>query len=225
MISYYKFGKGKLTACEDTLTASVLDPLKYLPSDLFWYIIKESVLKDNLPAISGPIQEISFWDKWSAKDTSNSSFVEPDVFIRFQEFDLIIEAKRYDENQQYYRQLENEVIAYKNEYGQDQKDLYLIQLGGVNQNDHTNEISPETVSGSYKVKMSKIKWSGILSTITSLHRNIKKNFVPGQESILMILNDVIESLEIHGFFKKLWIFDLKTPAIDLNCIKSNQFKF
>lgn len=225
MISYYKFGKGTLTACEDSLTASVIDPLKYLPADLFWHIIKTSVVKDNLPLLSGPIQEISFWDKWSAIGTSNSNFVEPDVFIRFQEFDLIIEAKRYDENQQYYNQLENEVVAYYNEFEEDGKDLYLIQLGGVNKEDKIDQITVQMNAVSRSVKMSKLTWSGILNTVSSLHRKIKKNLIPGQEPVLFILDDVIQSLEIHGFFKKLWIADLKIQQIDITCLETNQLKF
>ena len=219
MISYYKFGKGKLVACEDSLTASVIDPLKYLPADLFWHIIKKSVVKDNLPTISGPIQEISFWDKWSAEGTSNTIFVEPDVFIRFKEFDLIVEAKRYDENQQYYTQLKNEVLAYSNEYGEDEKELHLIQLGGVDIKSEEDFIKPFSGKDSVAVKTTKITWTGILNVVSEIKDKMEKENFPGQEHHSLILNDVIEALAIHGFFKKNWLAEIKPHGLNYNTLK------
>ena len=40
MISYFTTGSGSLNKCEDSCTAGVFDILKYLPSDLFWHILK-----------------------------------------------------------------------------------------------------------------------------------------------------------------------------------------
>ena len=49
MISYFKYGKGKLDICEDSLTASVFDLLKFLHTDLFWHILKQALHQDHLP--------------------------------------------------------------------------------------------------------------------------------------------------------------------------------
>ena len=221
MISYYKFGKGKLPACEDSLTASVFDPLKYLPPDLLWYILKESALKDNLPVFCGPIQEIRFWEKWNSEGTSNSNFVEPDVFIRFLEFDIIIEAKRYDENQQYEDQLTREVIAYYNEYGEDGKELYLIELGGVDIKNEKDVIKPNN-DNCAAIKTTKITWTGILNVLLEVKSKIENQNFPGQENQVLILGDVIEALGIHGFFRKLWLSEMDYTKLNFNL---NKFKF
>lgn len=68
--------------------------------------------------------------KWNPENTQNLNYVEPDVFIRFSEFDVTIEAKLYEEGLQNSTQWEKEIIAYRNEYGHCKK-LYFIALGGL----------------------------------------------------------------------------------------------
>ena len=74
---------------------------------------------------------MSFWDKWDATNTTNTNYVEPDVFMRFENIDIILEAKRYDNNQQNPDQMKNELIAYCNEFFSEQKELIFIQVGGI----------------------------------------------------------------------------------------------
>ena len=63
--------------------------------------------------------------------TSNVNRVVPDLFIRFSEFDLIVEAKRWDSFQQNSNQWQNQITADANEYGNDQVPVCLIALGGI----------------------------------------------------------------------------------------------
>ncbi|AZJ36618.1 hypothetical protein [Tenacibaculum singaporense] len=219
MISYFKEGKDKLSICEDSLTASVFDVLKYFPTHYFWTILKDSLLLDTLPKFSGEIQEIVFWPKWSAENTYNSKFVEPDVFIRFSEFDLIVEAKRYDANQQYNGQLENEVIGYFNEYEEDAKDLYLLQVGGLQENCTKDSIYMQ----SKKIAQSKTNWSRLLLVITNLHNKIINQQLPDQSPLIFLFNDLINAFAMHGFHQKKWLIDCDTYKINSNAIQ--QFNF
>src|SRR5712671_1413367 len=95
--------------CEDSLTAAVFSHLLHLPSEVFWQILRNACHTTALPQYAGEPRSVEFWPKWNADGTHNSSYVEPDVFIRFASFDLIIEAKREDEYQQHRGQWENEV--------------------------------------------------------------------------------------------------------------------
>ena len=112
MITFFD-KKGKLNICEDSLTATVFDGLKYLPSQMFWRILRHSLYHNHLPEYSlcGEMVSISFWEKWSAEgeNIDNVNFVEPDIFIRFKYIDVIIEAKRYNEKQQKIHQMNKEI--------------------------------------------------------------------------------------------------------------------
>ncbi|MBV7440971.1 hypothetical protein KRX57_06020 [Weeksellaceae bacterium TAE3-ERU29] len=84
----------KINSREDEITSTIIGLLKYLPSELFWDILKNACNdSSNLPKLSGDIDFISFWNKWGAEKTTNKNYVEPDVFIQFSEFDLIIETR------------------------------------------------------------------------------------------------------------------------------------
>ena len=173
MISYFKHGKGKLDICEDSLTASLFDLLKYLPTDLFWYILKHALHQDHLPSYCGEVIEIQYWPKWNAQEkykTANELYVEPDVFMRFKDFDLIIEAKRHDLNQQFTEQLENEIKSYLNEYEEENRTIYLLQVGGLV--DTCNEVFIEV--GHLKVLQSKINWTSLLKSIDTIFHYDKK---------------------------------------------------
>jgi len=72
-----------LTPCEDSMTAAVFTHLLHLPSDLFWQVLNNACPADELPLIAGELLDYKFWPKWSATGTSNSRYVEPDIFMRF----------------------------------------------------------------------------------------------------------------------------------------------
>jgi hypothetical protein len=220
MISYFKYGHGSLTSCEDSLTASVFDLLKYFPTDLFWHILKQALHQDHLPSYCGEILEIQYWAKWQAKGnyiTGNSNFVEPDLFIRFNDFDLIIEAKRYDENQQYTAQLEDEIKSYLNEYESEQKTVYLLQVGGLIDTCKEQYLEVQDM----KVLQSKTNWSSLLKSIDTIYKSYKDQNIPSQKPILLLLEDLINGFAMHGFHQKMWLQDCyKIYKINTKAISS-----
>ena len=204
MISYFHKRKGNLGTCEDSLTAVVFDTLKYLPTEMFWSILKRSLYYDKLPIASGNLLSISFWDKWSPKNTSNSSFVEPDIFLRFNEFDVIIEAKRHNEKQQSIAQMKNEIQAYYNEYNDDNKDLYFIQLGGL----HNNNDELDYQLGVKSIVICKTNWTKLLEQIDSENKKIKNSGLTILSSYSRILEDSINGFALHQYYKKRWLKNL-----------------
>lgn len=119
---------------EDFKTYSTLGVLQFLPAQLFWNILKASVIgNQNMPSITGEMVQIDFWPKWynvqNIKVVLNSTYIEPDVFIRFENFDCVIEVKKTDSFGQHYDQWESQIQAYRNEYPEGKKLIY-IALGG-----------------------------------------------------------------------------------------------
>ncbi|GEC80226.1 hypothetical protein [Flavobacterium aquatile] len=208
MISYFHRRKGNLGTCEDSLTAVVFDTLKYLPTEMFWSILKRSLYYDKLPVASGDLLSISFWDKWKAKDTTNSNFVEPDVFLRFNEFDVLIEAKRHNEKQQSGNQMKNEIQAYYNEFAADDKALYFIQLGGLH---HIND----ELDYSFKDKnviICKTNWTRLLDQIDTENTKIKNSGLTILSSYNRILEDAINGFGLHQYYKKRWLKNLSIKS-------------
>lgn len=209
MISYFNRRKGNLGTCEDSLTAVVFDTLKYLPTEMFWSILKRSLYYDKLPTASGDLLSISFWDKWKAKDTTNSNFVEPDVFLRFNEFDVIIEAKRNDEKQQSKTQMKNEIQAYYNEFNEDDKALYFIQLGGLY---HRND-ELDFLFNDKSVVICKTNWTKLLEQIVTENNKIKNSGLTILSAYNRILEDSISGFALHQYYKKRWLknLNIKSP--------------
>ena len=220
MISYFD-KKGKLNTCEDSLTSLVFDGLKYLPIELFWRILKKSLYQDKLPYTSGEMESISFWEHWDPKGTHNKNLIEPDVFIRFHSFDIIIEAKRYNEKQQKKEQLEDQVIAYTNEFGKDGKTLYFIQLDGL----HNKEDEPDFLKEGKHAIICKTDWSNILEQIVLVNNQIKGTILTINTAYSRILEDIIKGLELHQYYKKLWLKDFEVYKPIHNYSLSNLFGY
>ncbi|WP_040281030.1 hypothetical protein [Psychroserpens damuponensis] len=223
MISYFKYGKGSLTICEDSLTASVFDLLKYLPTDLFWHILKQALHQDQLPSYCGEVLEMQYWAKWQAKgkyDANNSKYVEPDLFMRFKDFDLIIEAKRNDSNQQSDGQLKKEIKAYLNEYEDKENTVYLLQVGGLIDTCVKEEFN---IAG-IKVLQSKTNWTSLLKSVDGIYKSYLEQNIPSQKPTLFLLEDIINAFAMHGFHQKLWLQDCEIYNINTKAINSFKTK-
>lgn len=209
MITYFYQNKGNFRICEDSLTSTVFDLLKYLPNEIFWSILKKSLYHQKLPLNSGEILEFTYWTKWNANETDNSRYIEPDLFIRFEEFDLIIEAKRYNENQQKDSQISNEILSYYNEFGEDNKDLYFIQLGGLLD---LEEVQDRFVNNK-KIVLCKSDWTKLLDQIVFEKNKLNNIDYSQTNSYKRIFEDLIKGFEMHSFFKKIWLDSIEPTNI------------
>lgn len=117
---------------EDTKTSTIFGALLLLPDNELRQVLSSACHGEQSPISSaGELMAFHFWPKWNKTEgTSNDSFVEPDVFLRFEHCDVIIEAKLGEQAGQYAGQWRNEAQAYHNLYGNDKQSLILIALGG-----------------------------------------------------------------------------------------------
>ena len=223
MITYFA-QKTRLDTCEDSLTSTVFDGLKYLPTEIFWKILKKALYHDKLPYSCGEMKEMSFWEHWSAKDIEDhTNFVEPDVFIRFKEIDIIIEAKRLNERQQDMTQLRNEIMAYNNEFLTDDKALYFVQLGGLaDKNDIEDYIDDRHQSGAI---ICKTDWTRLLDAMVTENKHLKTHNLSTSMAYSRILDDIIKGMELHQYYKKNWLADLKIDNYINECSLKNLFDY
>lgn len=181
---------------EDSLTSAIFERMIYLPSEVIHYILENSLF-DTIPNLDfHQLQSIEFWPRWDSTGTSNSNSVEPDLFIRTINYDIIIEAKRYDVKQQSKSQWYNEILSYYNEYEDDAKNLLLIALGGINTIETEEEVLKEK-----NIKILKCTWSRILSTISSLHFQWESSpyLSNATKAQSRIIEDMILCFALFGF--------------------------
>ncbi|WP_224995947.1 hypothetical protein [Cesiribacter sp. SM1] len=192
-------------ASEDSLTSSVFGKLFYLPSDLLLRILNEACYSNGLPAATSRLEGYEFWPKWNAGGTKNSRHVEPDVFIRFAEFDIIVEAKRFDNNQQSNAQWEGEVRAYLNEFYTADKPVYLLAVGGITT--ETEEIIK--VKGRV-IKVIKCRWSRLLRQVQHIQSQLEysKGILSANDAMINILADLVTVFRLHGYATGKWLEDL-----------------
>jgi hypothetical protein len=203
-----------LNPCEDSLTAAVFSHLLHLPADLFWQILRGACYAtDQLPVLVGE-PEVHSWPKWNARGTDNSSYVEPDLFLRFPAFDLIIEAKRWDDRMQSREQWRAELTAYCNEYGSDRKEVRMIALGGIHAEQSDIIESTWTFEGGRKpdrvaCPVIMCRWQSILNQCRRRRREMGLLSFPTSQSAaeLRILDDIVDLFSCHGFSTGRWFED------------------
>lgn len=213
-----------INVCEDSLTAAIFTHLLHLPSEVFWQILRNACHTTSLPEDAGEPRSVEFWPKWNPNKTKNASYVEPDVFIRFDSFDVIIEAKREDEGQQYRQQWENEVTAYDNEYGHENVPVRMIALGGI----------WDTKDDEVPVRMSvcpvhMCRWSSVLLECQRLREQLvetNKDSPSSRTSAdLRILNDLIALFAAHEYMTFRWFvdFDFARNLLDASADSDQQY--
>ena len=206
MIQALLHHKSHIGLIEDEKTSMIIGTLLHLPTALMLKIIfdavgdKSSVLKNKIEEHLHKMPE--FWPHWSARGTSNEHHVEPDVFMHFESFALIIESKRNDDKTfQYSSQLNNELIAYENEYGKENKDIYLIALGG-------NAEDIKSVETKRRDKILICSWNNLLYSIERRKREVcatEKGYF--DNVIYRVLSDCNDTFAVFGHTTG-WLYEL-----------------
>src|SRR5580700_5208223 len=107
---------------ENSLTAAVFAHLLHLPSEMFWQVLSNACYTTKLPKFQGE-PKVYPWPSWR---TADRDLVIPDLFVRFDKCDLIVEAKRWDNEMQDPAQWRRELSAYNNEYGNESKEVRIL---------------------------------------------------------------------------------------------------
>lgn len=216
MIQALLHHKSSIGLIEDEKTSMIIETLLHLPIKQMLEIILDAV-EDKSSALKNKTEEHlqkmpEFWPHWFTM----TNLVEPDVFIRFKSFDLIIEVKRNDDKTfQESGQLNRELIAYENEYEKDNKEVYLIALGG-----NTDDI--KLVEEKRRDKILTCSWNNLLYSIEKKKREIRVNREDYfDDAIYRIISDCINAFKVFGHTTG-WLYelcDLKYKAINKESIE------
>jgi hypothetical protein len=109
--------------------------------------------------------------------------------------------KRYDIKQQDPGQWRNQVIAYRNEFKEEQKKLVYIALGGIRTT--KTEI---ILNSDNPVKIYKCKWQRILDEVKEVLYKMESSFnlSNNNTAIYNILSDIILSFGMYGYSTSNW---------------------
>lgn len=211
---------------EDPKTSAVFENLMLLPDNVFWHILSKSCFSnETMPIHPGLLISYDFWPHWDRTGTDNTNYVEPDLFLEFELFDVIIEAKYGDYGGQYQHQWKQEIIAYHNEYGVE-KPFVFIAVGG-NQSIVAETI---TVKGD-KVKIYKCNWLSILMEVNKYQKELESVSMPDLNisATLRLLENIILAFNINGVYNIDWFNSMarSVPAISGTSVEniSNLFNW
>jgi hypothetical protein len=198
------FKNSSFEPSEDSKTSSVLGLLQYLPAQIMWDLLRQSCgYYSSLMKNCGELLQVQFWARWSAygDDISNSNYVEPDVFYEFENFNLIIEAKKDDQFGQYDEQWVNEISAYLNEYPNEDKELYFIAFGG-------NQLLKWRT-----IKIREKEFNIFFASWINLLNLVQKLKKESNHHTKRLLSDIIFAFEKHNFFSIEWLESLPIKEI------------
>lgn len=203
---------------EDSLTSTIIGTLLHLGDKDFWEILYNSCSdNEKLPKTVGALKSYKFWPRWY-KENSTNKYKEPDVFLGFTDFNIIIEAKRDDSNPQKQEQWNEQ----HDEYQYKEKKLYFIALDGNRGNFASEKLvvtsaSEKPVDASESPIVFKSSWM-------DLHKQIHKFSVEKEKSNRdkRIVDTILSCCAKLGIWSHLlvddkeWIYnyDVKIPAED-----------
>jgi hypothetical protein len=208
-----------INCCEDSQTAAIFTHLLHLPTEVFWKILRNAC--DGLPEYPGELLNVEPWPNWDAAGTRNTHRVVPDLFMRFAVFDLIIEAKRWDDGRQYFGQWESELISYTNEYGQEKREVRFIALGGLH-SDHdelrylwpsappSERVSAKEDTHLFVCPVHMCRWQSLLHQCKRMEQELQRIEYQTSQSCAhhRILLDLIDLFSWHGFQTGVWFADV-----------------
>ncbi len=212
---------------ENSLTASVFSHLLHLPTELWWQLLREACRSGRLPTNVGELRSVDFRPKWDPTEvaTGNNTYVEPDLFLRFDSLDLIVEAKRWDQHQQNPRQWAAQLRAYWNQYASKQKHAFapgqvqMIALGGL-WTTEDKEVSVQVPGGAtgqggaepitITCPVHMCRWGWLLTRCQGFARELERLRHPSSQTHAhrRILGHLVAFFESHDFRTGMWYEEL-----------------
>ena len=199
------------------MTAVVFGRLAYLPVPIWWRLLKKAAVPSStLPEEAGDLEDIQFWPSWYLSEEAAEHFdqrsVEPDVYLRFSELTVLVEAKRYDSAEmQCSKQLAAEYAAWA---ASDENDCdapcIVLAIGGLKRFDAQKRLYEETQQHLGRLNsvlrspsLAAIEWSGILTELIRLQESCTLM----ERCSRNIVADLIAALDLHSIHRRFWLID------------------
>lgn len=197
---------------EDLLTSAFFSRFSYLSGLLQHRLLKKWLGGGDFTVF----KRADFWPSYDLPDNDVREFVEPDLLLRFEDFDVLVEVKPPQGGDQYLTQWLNEIEGY---FAQDDtKPLYFLAIGRVGNVLESLDIKALRTISSQFVDIKSIEWKPIAQELYQLQRSQK---LDAQDS--RVVDDMLQALELYGVrgYEVKW-GDLCAPyanrSLDLNAI-------
>lgn len=201
---------------EDLLTSTFFSRFTYLSGLLQHRLLKKWLGSGDFTEF----QSAEYWPRYDLPDNDERDFVEPDLLLRFEDYDVLIEVKPPQGGDQYLTQWLNEIEGY---FAQDDtKTLYFLAIGRVGNVLESLDVNELRKTYSQFTDIKSIEWKPIAQELYQLQRSQK---LDAQDS--RIVDDMLQALELYGVrgYEVKWS-DLCAPyanqLLDLNAISQWQ---
>ena len=188
---------------------------KLLSDENLWWVLrnacdKQALAATPLPDNVGKLEKFEFWPSWKPDSQleRNSSRVEPDVFLRFEQYDIIVEAKRHDFTQsQNIEQWQNELGAWCQEFQTD-RPVVLLAIGG-NTTVGTCEVELEHLPQQFRVE--RLHWEMLRDSVFELSSRFSNDT---QLAHLFDQLDIVFEFFGVSSLKMRWLCYLRSMSVE-----------
>lgn len=174
---------------EDLLTAAFFSRFTYLSG-----LRQHQLLKKWLGGVGDftTFKSIDFWPRYELSKRDDRNFVEPDLLLRFEDCDLLVEVKPPLGGNQYYEQWVLEIEGY---FAQEDKTkpLYFLAIGRVG--NVLDKLDVKNIGGedNQLLAANVMEWEPIAAELYKLSHS---GDLDAQD--YRIVGDMIKALELYG---------------------------
>jgi hypothetical protein len=196
---------------EDLNTAAVFSRLSYLPNPRPWQILMDAAhVHEPIPR---RLREVTFWPNWTLEKTLEiGTRRQPDVLLRFEGRDIIVEAKPGDGDGQRPEQWAEQYIAYRSwqrEAGGN-REVWVFAVGGLGEPPRVpqrqNEARAHVQAKGHDPRGFTVLGCSWLALLRRLQEELADCQPEGP--VGRILSDIIEALGLHGVRIRVWLDEL-----------------
>ncbi|ELB2935341.1 hypothetical protein QNE58_000546 [Vibrio alginolyticus] len=180
---------------EDLLTSTVFERFAYLSESLQFQLL-EFFFEGKVTAfaeIFGSFITIDYWPRYTFEEKGHTRQVEPDLIIRFEKANLIVEVKPPEGGDQYFEQWKREVASFIQSDGHNKLSLHFLAIGRIETGNAT--LWAKRLRESYPClkTVGATKWQAVADNLVKL--------VEGDDispTDRRVLTDMLEALGLYG---------------------------
>lgn len=186
---------------EDLLTAAFFSRFTYLSG-----LLQHRLLKGWLGGVGDftEFKNAEFWPRYDLPDDETRDFVEPDLLLRFEDCDVLVEVKPPQGGMQYQEQWENEIAGYFAQDGET-RPLYFLAIGRVGKVLELMDVEAILEKHDLLKVLKSIEWKPIAHELYQLQRSQK---LDAQDR--RVVEDMLQALELYG----IRAYELKWSDLD-----------
>lgn len=182
-------------AREDLLTSTVFERFAYLSESLQFQLL-EFCFKDRVIPFAdlfGAFITIDYWPRYTFEEKGHTRQVEPDLIIRFEKANLIVEVKPPAGGDQYFTQWRREVGSFLQSEEGESRPLYFLAIGRVDDMSALKWESKLVNEFDNLICVGAIKWQPIADCLVEklLDSRLSK-------TDKRVLNDMLKALALYG---------------------------